>query len=501
MKPASLSRRHFAASAAAAIAAASRLSAASDEWVDLFDGKSLNGWKAAESSASWRVEGGTLTASGPRSHLFYAGPVRNAQFKNFELEAEAMLWPGSNSGIYFHTAFQESGWPAKGFEVQLNNTHQGEGTYREYKKTGSLYGVRNQYKSLVRDNEWFRMNILVRGKNVQVRVNNTLVVDYTEPDPPLVASGEGKERVLGSGTFALQGHDPGSRVAFRRVRVRPLPDDAIAPGAQPAASDDVARQLLELSAQNYPVVDYHAHLRPGMDLEQILQHSRATGIFYGLAINCGFNFPAKSDEPLIEYANSLKGAPVYTALQAEGREWVTYVTPAAVGLFDYVFTDAMTWTDNRGRRMRLWIASEVGTITDAQEFMDTLVDRIVGIVEKEPVDIYANPTYLPAQLMPQYDALWTDERILRVLKALKANGVALEINSKRLPSEKVVRMAKEEGLLFTLGTNNAGPNDVGRCEYGLQMIRACNLRWQDFWTPRPIGERAVDRKGGILKRA
>lgn len=495
-----LTRRAF--TGAALATAACGLRAASEDWIELFDGRSLKGWRAAENPSSWRVENGALTASGPRSHLFYNGPVRNAQFKNFELETEVMLWPGANSGIYFHTAWQESGWPARGFEVQLNNTHRGEGTYREYKKTGSLYGVRNQYKSLVKDNEWFQMNVLVRGKNIQVRVNNTLVVDYTEPEPPLVASGDGKGRVLSSGTFALQGHDPGSRVAFRRVRVRPLPDDTpTPPEAAPAATDEIARQLLELSAQNYPVVDYHAHLRPGMNLEQILQRSRATGIFYGLAVNCGLNFPAKSDEALREFVESLKGAPVYTALQAEGREWITYVTPAAVGLFDYVFTDAMTWTDNRGKRMRLWIAEEVGTIPDPQEFMDTLVDRIVGILEKEPVDIYANPTYLPAQLARSYDVLWTEERMRRVIRALKTNGVALEINRQRLPSEKFIRMAKEEGLLFTFGTNNSGPNDLGRCEYGLEMVRACNLQWQDFWTPRPEGERAVDRKGGVLKKA
>jgi hypothetical protein len=153
-----------------AMAGAALLQGAAGDWVGLFDGSSLNGWKAAESAASWKVADGCLTANGPRSHLFYTGPVRGAQFKNFELEAEVMLWPGSNSGIYFHTARQASGWPAKGFEIQLDNTNKGEGTYREHKKTGSLYGVRNQYKSFVRDNQWFRVNILVRAKTIQVRV-------------------------------------------------------------------------------------------------------------------------------------------------------------------------------------------------------------------------------------------------------------------------------------------------------------------------------------------
>jgi hypothetical protein len=476
------------------------LRAAESGWVSLFDGSSLNGWKTAENAASWRVENGALTANGPRSHLFYAGPVRGAQFKNFELEAEAMLWPGSNSGIFFHTAYQESGWPSKGMEVQLDNTHRGEGTYRERKKTGSLYVIRNQYKSLVKDNEWIRMNILVRGNNVQVRVNGTLLVDYTEPDPPMVASGEGRDRVLSSGAFALQGHDPASRVAFRSVRVRPLADDVVVPGAKPAATDAIARQLLDLSAQNYPVVDFHAHLKGGLTIAQVLEKSRATGIYYGLAVNCGLNFPVQSDQALREFVDSLKGAPVFIALQGEGREWVTYVTPAAVGLFDYVFTDSMTWTDNRGKRMRLWIAEDVGMIADPQEFMDTLVQRAVGIFEKEPIDIYANPTYLPAQLAANYDALWTDARMRRVVLAAKANDVAIELNGNRLPSEKFVRMAKAEGLKFTIGTNNTGVDDLRRCEYGLEMIQACKLTWQDFWVPRPAGERAVDRKGSALKR-
>jgi Domain of Unknown Function (DUF1080) len=482
-----------------AMAGAALLQGAAGDWVSLFDGKTLNGWKPNESAASWKVTDGCLTANGPRSHLFYAGPVRGAQFKNFELEAEVMLWPGSNSGIYFHTAHQESGWPAKGFEVQLDNTHKGEGTYREHKKTGSLYGVRNQYKSFVRDNEWFRVNILVRAKTIQVRVNEMLLVDYTEPDQPMVAAGDGRGRALSSGTFALQGHDPASKAAFRSVRVRPLADDVTVPGAQPAATDATARQLLDLSAQNYPVVDYHAHLKGGLTVDQVLAKSRATGIYYGLAVNCGLNFPVQSDAALREFVDSLKGAPLFTALQGEGREWVTYVTPAAVGLFDYVFTDSMTWTDNRGKRMRLWMPDEVGAIADPQEFMDTLVARAVGIFEKEPIDIYANPTYLPATLSGNYDALWTEPRMLRVIRAAKANDVAIELNGNRLPSEKFVRLAKAEGIKFAFATNNTGADDLKRIEYGLEMVTACKLTWQDFWTPRPVGERAVDRKPKALK--
>jgi Domain of Unknown Function (DUF1080) len=485
--------------ALASIAGVMALRAADSEWVNLFDGKTLDGWKASEHASTWSVRDGCLASDGPRSHLFYTGPVQSARFRNFELETELRTAPLCNSGLFFHTAWQQDGWPGRGFEVQVDNTATGEGGYIERKKTGSLYGVRNQYKSLARDNEWFRMDILVRGKNVQVRVNGTLVVDYTEPDPPIVA-GDGRGRVLSSGTFALQGHDAGSKAMFRSVRVRPLPDNIAAPGTPAAAVDATARDLLLLGAHNYPVVDYHSHLKGGLTLEQVLERSRASGIFYGVAINCGKGFPVEDQASARAFVEGLKGVPVFAAMQAEGREWTQMFNRATVGLFDYVFTDSMTWTDNRGRRMRTWIPEEVGTIADPQEFMDTLVDRAVGILEREPIDIYANPTFLPDQIAKDYDKLWTGERIHQVLKAAKSGDVAIELNNRyRLPSEKFVKMAKEEGLKFSFGTNNAGPQDLGRCEYGIEMVKAAKLRWQDFFVPRDPGERGVDRKGAMLK--
>jgi hypothetical protein len=127
--------------------------------VDLFDGRTLNGWRPSENKSSWSVRNGTLAADGPRSHLFYVGPVNGADFRNFELETEVLTRPGCNSGVYFHTRYQETDFPRKGFEVQINNTALGEGSYRERKKTGSLYGVRNVYKQFMPDDEWFKISV------------------------------------------------------------------------------------------------------------------------------------------------------------------------------------------------------------------------------------------------------------------------------------------------------------------------------------------------------
>lgn len=453
-------------------------------WQALYDGHSLAGWKASENRDSISVRDGMIVCTGPRSHLFYSGPVEGADFRNFELEAEVMTLPGSNSGIYIHTRYQDSGWPEQGYEVQINNSHRGEGNYRELKKTGSLYGIRNVYKALAADNEWFTLRIAVEGRRIRVFLNEMLVVDYWEADPPVEFEGRGG-RHLSHGTFAMQGHDAHSTVFFRSVRVRPLPDTASSAPSDPPVMDGVYRQILELSSRNFPVVDLHVHLKGGLSLEDALANSRKVGIFYGIAANCGLGFPITNDAGIRRYLAGMRGRPVFVGMQAEGREWVDLFSREAIEEFDYVFTDSMTWTDDQGRRMRLWIPEEVH-IEDEEKFMDMLVRRIESIMDNEPIDIYVNPTFLPARIAGEYDRLWTPQRVQKVVEALARNGVAMEINSRyHLPSPAFIKRAKAAGVKFTLGTNNGGP-DLGRLKYALKMIRECGLESDDMWLPNRI---------------
>ncbi|WCJ60348.1 DUF1080 domain-containing protein [Fontisphaera persica] len=467
-------------------------------WQSLFDGQTLNGWRASENPASFKVENGAIVADGPRAHLFYVGPEGQATFKNFELEFEAKAGPLANSGVFFHTRFQEKGFPGAGLEVQIHNARHGEGDYRENKLTGSLYGVRNVYKALVADEQWFKMAVRVSGKRVQIRVNDTLVVDYLEPTPPF-ANPERPGRRLGDGTFALQCHDPKSKVWFRNLRVRRLPDAAPAEDLREMAMTEHDRAVLRLGAANYPVVNYHMHLKGGLTLPEALAESRRSGVFYGVAVNCGVGFGITNDAGIDQFLREMKGQPVFVAMQAEGREWVNMFSPAAVAKFDYVFTDSMTFTDRQGRRMRLWIKEEVGEIPDKQAFMDLLVEKTVEILSREAVDIYVNPTFLPDVLAAEYDTLWTAERMKRVIDAAAAHGVAIEINARyKLPSPAFIKMAKAAGCKFTFGTNNGG-REVGDLDYCFQMVRECGLRWQDIWTPRPDGQKPVQRYGKLLR--
>ena len=185
------------------------------EWISLFNGENLDGWKINENPQTWKAEDGAIIANGPRSHLFYMGPVENHNFKNFEFKADVMTTPGSNSGIYIHTKYQEKGWPTNGYEVQINNSQP-----TEPRKTGGLYAVADVYKPPAGDNVWFTMNIIVRDNHIVTKVNGETLIDYVEPSNA-ARSEEWKDRRLSSGTFALQGHDPGSKVYFRNIMVRP----------------------------------------------------------------------------------------------------------------------------------------------------------------------------------------------------------------------------------------------------------------------------------------
>ena len=186
-------------------------------FTSLFNGKNFDGWTLAkENESTFSVKDGAIAVNGPRCHLYYTGKVGNHSFTNFELKVDVMTKPSSNGGIYFATQYLEKGWPDKGFEVQVNNTFE-----KDPRKTGSLYQVQDYKDRAAEDNKWFTEHIVVKGKNVQVFVDGKKVVDWTQPEgyagPPNTPG-----RVLAPGTFALQGHDPGSTIFYKNIRVKML---------------------------------------------------------------------------------------------------------------------------------------------------------------------------------------------------------------------------------------------------------------------------------------
>lgn len=173
--------------------------ATDDGWQKIFDGKSLEGWKANERPENWTVEDGAIVGRGQRSHLFYMAE----EFEDCEFKTDVKLNRGGNSGMYFRAAFS-SGWP-NGYEAQVNNSH------RDPKRTGSLYNFVDVRQQLVPDDTWWNQHIIVNGNHIVIKVNGKVVVDYVD-----------EKQTHKKGYLALQQHDPGSQVSYKNLMVKPL---------------------------------------------------------------------------------------------------------------------------------------------------------------------------------------------------------------------------------------------------------------------------------------
>jgi hypothetical protein len=185
-------------------------------FTSLFNGKDFAGWRISN-PASWSIENGAMKANGTPGHVYYDGEFRNHSFRNFELKVDVMTRANSNGGIYVLTEFREKGWPAKGFEIQVNNTYA-----KDPVRTGSLYHVSDIKEQLAKDDEWFTEHIVVKDNTITVRVNDKETVNWTQPaDWDGGREGPGR-RITGPGTIALQAHDANSTVYYRNIRIKPL---------------------------------------------------------------------------------------------------------------------------------------------------------------------------------------------------------------------------------------------------------------------------------------
>lgn len=187
----------------------------------LFNGRDFTGWKLA-TPESFRIEDGAIVANGAAGHAYYDGPFLDHVFRDFELRAEVMTRAGSNGGIYVMTVFQERGFPAQGFEIQVNNSYA-----RDPVKTGSLYHVLDVTETAARDDEWFTETIIARGMTITVLVNGVETVKWAQPEDwqgTFRRNGrpEFPERRIQPGTIALQAHDPNSTVYYRNIRIRAI---------------------------------------------------------------------------------------------------------------------------------------------------------------------------------------------------------------------------------------------------------------------------------------
>ena len=441
-----------------------------EQWTSLMPDEGFTNWRTVNAVPDADATPEEIVVSGNKVMIYAPADVEAPmpEFRNFILKARVLTEPESASSLWIHHGNEY------GYEIALGDKRLDAG----HLKRGSLVNVRNIYKSMAPDGEWFDLEVAVRGGNITISVDGVLLVDYVEPaEPYRVEQGVGK---LGTGTFVIDSYEGATRL--RDVKMTALPDDDALAGGRTDALDEDKDQVLWLTQEGFPVIDWHVHLK-GWGHEEAMENSRRTGIFYTLAPNCGIGFQFTNDAQVGDFVDSMRMVPAFLAMQGEGREWPTTFSAATREKFDLVFTDALTFTDHAGRRVRLWIDQEVVIDIPEQQYMDQIVDKTVDVITGEPIDVFVNPFFLPTAMMDDYDALWTDARIERVISALKEKGVALEVNARyRIPNARTIKAAMEAGVPLTFGTNNAD-SAIGKLEYCFEMLDECGITPAHMWWP------------------
>ena len=262
------------------------------------------------------------------------------------------------------------------------------------------------------------------------------------------------------------------------------------PAAAPARSDE----------PEFRGVDFHVHL-DNSTLDKVLELSRERGFKFGIVEHAGTKenqYPTilSNDDELRRYLATLEGRPVFKGIQAEWTDWMGCFSRQTLAKLDYVLTDAMTFPGKDGQRVKLWTpdAAQKVDMADKQAFMDRYVDWHLEIMSREPVDILANLTWLPGDMLEQWEQYWTPPRMKKVINAALEYGIALEISSSfKLPRLPFLTLAKAAGAKFCFGSNGRYPN-MGKLDYSSQMAKALDLKPADMFAPAVNGFKAVQRR-------
>jgi hypothetical protein len=442
-----------------------------EDWMPLLKDDALSEWRASGGGESFHVKASTLTIDGP-GQIMYGSAEKPFDLTNFELQAEVFVKPGGRAGMAFHLSPVDPRGSG-GLEVRIDNSYSLPVPGRTFLKTGSLVWLRPVIKSVVSDDRSFPLHLSVKDKVVQVRVAEQLVVDYHEPDK--LESGPR----LRHGTIAIRGHGGDGPVLIRKLEVRRLPDDQIS--IPEPKLDVMGQRMLRWRLQGFPLVDFYT----SDPINKVLTRSRRTGLGAGVVVLCGAAGACaiSNDKAAESFLKTMQDKPVFVGMHGVGPDWQGQFSPETIARFDYVITDPVILREESRIDDKL---------PDPQAFMDKLVKNIETILDHEPIDILAIPTYLPEALAKDYDKLWTGERMKRVVDALARNGVAAEISGKlRLPSPAFIKLAKKKDVKFAFGVCNTADQDFKNLDYCLRMIEECALTPDDLWAPKPPGKKPV----------
>jgi hypothetical protein len=249
------------------------------------------------------------------------------------------------------------------------------------------------------------------------------------------------------------------------------------------------------AGDEFLLMDLHVHLTGTFTIDHVMEISKRTSVQFGIMVNPGG--AVSDDAGLKRFVESLKPYPVYCGLQPMSPGWSRSFSPESIKQVDYVLMDAQTIPNGNGYAETLRIWNFDTYVDDPQKFMDTYIAHILEVIDnKEPLHIFGWPLFLPVCIARDYYTLWTDERMQKIVAALKRKDLAVEINDlAHTPHEKFIHMAKEQGLKFTFGSDTRDQK-AGRLDFCKHIAKKCNLKKDDFFLPKRVLNRGWASSSG-----
>lgn len=205
---------------------------AEEEFVALFDGKTLKGWEQHSGAAEYRVEDGAIVgktvANTGNSFL-----CTTKKYGDFILELEFKVDPAMNSGIQFRSNYYEKEteveiagtkkkFPADRvhgyqFEIDPSSRAWTGGVYDEGRR-GWLFDLKNNEAAgkAFKQGEWNKARIECRGDSIKTFINGVPAADL-------------KDDLTKEGVIALQVHGigknekaVGKEIRWRNIRIQEL---------------------------------------------------------------------------------------------------------------------------------------------------------------------------------------------------------------------------------------------------------------------------------------
>lgn len=201
------------------------------KWVNLFDGKTTNGWHTWKESSvkGWHVMGGVLMTHGKNGDL-----VTDKEYGDYILEFEFMAAPKGNSGLVYKVIEDPNNKELKstytsGPEYQIIDDANYPGKITDKQKTGANYDIAAPFSltAVKPVGEWNNGKVVIKNNRIEHFLNGIKVADYEYGSVKWADDVAGSKfaswpyaKAHAKGKIALQDH--GDMVSFRKIRIKEL---------------------------------------------------------------------------------------------------------------------------------------------------------------------------------------------------------------------------------------------------------------------------------------